>query len=79
MTNIIEKLPTLQDGAHPWISKLEEAFVEAQAAMGDIKRLLANLLGVPAMEEILEKAGLRRYAITSVHDADLFAASRGRM
>jgi len=27
----------------------------------------------------LEKAGLRRYAITAVHDADLFAAHRGRM
>jgi len=27
----------------------------------------------------LEKAGLRRYAITAVHDPELFAAHRGRM
>ncbi|XP_013886463.1 protein MNN4 [Austrofundulus limnaeus] len=44
----------------PWVSKLEEAFTGTQPAMGDIKRLLANLLGVPAMEELLQKAGLHR-------------------
>lgn len=58
MSDILEKLPTLQDEAHPWISKLEEIMIGTQPAIGDIKRLLVNLLGVPAMEEILEKAGL---------------------
>ncbi|KAI4874041.1 hypothetical protein NFI96_008902 [Prochilodus magdalenae] len=58
MSDILEKLPTLQEGAHPWISKLEELMVGRQPAVGDIKRLLANLLGVPAMGEILQKAGL---------------------
>ncbi|KAM3607523.1 uncharacterized protein V6R79_009164 [Siganus canaliculatus] len=61
MSDILEKLPILQDGAHPWISKLEEIMVGTHPAIGDIKRLLANLLGVPAMEEIFEKAGLTRY------------------
>ena len=79
MSNILEKLPTLQDGAHPWISKLEEIMVGEQPAMGDIKRLLANLLGVHAMEEILQKAGLNRYAGTAVNDSELFSASRGRV
>ncbi|KAI3374233.1 hypothetical protein L3Q82_006083 [Scortum barcoo] len=79
MSDILEKLPTLQDGAHPWISKLEEIMVGTQPAIGDIKRLLANLLGVPAMEEILLKAGLHRYVGTAVNDPELFAANRGRM
>ncbi|KAF0044772.1 hypothetical protein F2P81_003930 [Scophthalmus maximus] len=79
MSDILEKLPTLQDGAHPWISKLEEITVETQSAIGDIKRLLANLLGVPAMDKILQKAGLNRYVGTAVNDPELFAASRGRM
>ncbi|KAI4881961.1 hypothetical protein NFI96_008338 [Prochilodus magdalenae] len=76
MSDILEKLPTLQEGAHPWISKLEELMVGTQPAVGDIKRLLANLLGVPAMGEILQKAGLGRYVGTAVNDAELFAATR---
>ncbi|KAL6470559.1 hypothetical protein MHYP_G00216780 [Metynnis hypsauchen] len=79
MSDILEKLPTLQDGAYPWISKLEEIMVGTQPAIGDIKRLLANLLGVPAMEEILQKAGLDRYVGTAVNDPELFSAIRGRM
>ncbi|KAL6455123.1 hypothetical protein MHYP_G00364300 [Metynnis hypsauchen] len=79
MSDILEKLPTLQDGAYPWISKLEEIMVGTQPAIGDIKRLLANLLGVPAMEEILQKAGLKRYVGTAVNDPELFSVIRGRM
>ncbi|XP_049338481.1 uncharacterized protein LOC111191565 [Astyanax mexicanus] len=79
MSDVLEKLPTIQDGAYPWISKLEEIMVGTQPAIGDIKRLLANLLGVPAMEEILQKAGLDRYVGTAVNDPELFSAVRGRM
>ncbi|XP_075943359.1 uncharacterized protein LOC142946133 [Anarhichas minor] len=79
MSNILEKLPTLQDGAHPWISKLEEILVGEQPAMGDIKRLLANLVGIHAMGEILQKAGLNRYVGTAVNDSELFAANRGQV
>ncbi|KAI3367263.1 hypothetical protein L3Q82_008150 [Scortum barcoo] len=79
ISDILEKLPILQDGAHPWISKLDEVLVGTQPAMGDIKRLLASLLGVPAMEEVLVKAGLNRYVATAVNDPELFAANRGRM
>jgi len=53
--------------------------VGTQPATGDIKRLLANILGVPAMEEILQKAGLHRYVGTAVYDSELFAANRGRV
>lgn len=77
MTDVMDKLPSLQDGAYPWIAKLEEALVGTQPAMGDIKRLLASLLGVPAMEEVLERAGLQRYITTSIHNPELFAANRG--
>ncbi|KAI4896101.1 hypothetical protein NFI96_026134, partial [Prochilodus magdalenae] len=77
MTDIHEKLPTLQDGAHPWILKLEEILVGTQPAIGDIKRLLANLLGDPAMDEILQKAGLDRDVGTAVNDSELFSANRG--
>ena len=79
MSDIMEKLPILQDGGHPWISKLEEIMVGIQLAVGDIKRLLANILGVPAMEEILQRAMLGRYVETAVNDSELFAANRGRI
>lgn len=38
MSDILEKLPTLQDGANPWISKLKELLVGTQPAMGEIKK-----------------------------------------
>ena len=79
MSNILEKLPTLQDGAYPWISKLEEITVGTHLAMGDVKRLLANLLGITGMDEILQKAGLDRYVGTAANDSELFAASRGQV
>lgn len=77
MSDILEKLPTLQDGANPWISKLEELLVGTQPAMGDIKKLLVSLLGVSAMKEILQEAGLFCYAATAVNDPELFSAYRG--
>ncbi|KAI4884634.1 hypothetical protein NFI96_014245, partial [Prochilodus magdalenae] len=79
MSDILEKLPTHQDGAHPWILKLEEVLVGTQPAVGDIKRLLANLLGLPAIEEFLQKAGLDRYVGTAVNDPEQFSANRGRV
>ena len=79
MSDIFEKLPTLQDGAYPWISKLEEIMVGTYIAMGDVKKLLASLLGVTGMEEILQRAGLNRYVGTAVNDSELFVAHRGLM
>ena len=79
MSDILEKLPSLQDGAHPWISKLKEVLLGTQPATGDIKRLLASLLEVPAVEGILLKAGLNQYVMTTVNDPELFAASRDQM
>lgn len=77
MSEIRDKLPVLQEGGHPWTSKLDEALIGTQPGMGDIKRLLANIVGVSTMEEILVKAGLQRYVDTAVHDPELFAANRG--
>ncbi|KAE8282237.1 hypothetical protein D5F01_LYC19636 [Larimichthys crocea] len=68
MSDILEKLPTLQDGAHPWISKLEELMVGTHMAVGDIKKLLASLLGIAGMEELLQKAGLNRQRKEEVQD-----------
>jgi len=79
MSIIIEKLPIIQDGAHPWISKLDELLIGQLPAMGDIKKILANIVGVNVLGEILQKAGLNQYVGTSVNDSDLFAASRGQM
>ena len=79
MSAILEKLPVIEDGAHPWIAKLEQILVGDLPAMGDIKKLLANVVGIYSMEDILEKAGLNQYVGTSVNDSDLFAASRGRV
>ena len=53
--------------------------VGSQPAMSDIKRLPANILGVPAMEEILQTAGLNPFVRTSANDSELFAANRRRV
>lgn len=79
MSDILDKLPALQAGAHLWISKLEEISRGTQYTIGDIKRLLTNLIGIPAMEDIFQKARLNRYVGTAVHDLELLAASRSRL
>ena len=79
MSDVMEKLPTLQDGAYPWTSKMDELMVGTQFAMGGIKKLLANLIGIPAMGEILQRAGLNRYVGTAVNDVELFSANRARI
>lgn len=57
-----------------WIAELEELLVGTQPAMGDITKLLANLIGVPAMEEILQKVRLHCYIAAAVNDPELFTA-----
>lgn len=69
-------LPILQEGTHPWILKLEELLIGTQPAAEDIKRVLANLIGVSAMEELLQKAGTPRFIGTAVNDVELFSAHR---
>lgn len=53
--------------------------VGTQAAIGDIQRLLANLIGVPAMEDILQNAGRNWHVGAAVNEPELFAANRARM
>ncbi|TNN28254.1 hypothetical protein EYF80_061598 [Liparis tanakae] len=79
MLIIIEKLPIIQDGAHPWISKLDQLLIGQLPAVGDVKKILANIVGVGVLGENLQKAGLNQYVGTSVNDSDLFAAIRGKM
>ena len=72
MTDLVNQLPPLLEGAFPWISKLEQLTVGTQLAMADIKSLLALVVGVPAMDAVLERAGLRQYIDTKRNDGDLF-------
>lgn len=74
---ILEKLPTLQDGARPWISKLEELLVDKEPPVGDIKRMLTSVIEVPAMKRLLQTAGMIHFIATAVNDAELFYAYRG--
>lgn len=71
MSDIIEKLPILQDGTQPWFAKLEEVLTGTQPALGHMKKQ-----GVPGVEDHLERAGLHPHITTTVHDADLFPAYR---
>ena len=79
VTELTHRLPPLQEGAFPFISKLEQLLVGTQLAMADIKRLLALVVGVPEMEAIFTRAGLLRYIGSAVHDADLFVQHAPRL
>lgn len=76
VSDLFEKLPVLQEGVHPWISKFEELLVGTKPAMVHIKTPLANIIGVAAVVEVLQKSGIKRFVATARHSVDLLSAHK---
>ncbi|XP_036071017.1 uncharacterized protein LOC118599606 isoform X1 [Oryzias melastigma] len=78
LTGLVARLPDLHDGAAKWIRVFEEETVGKMLAIGDIKAVLAQILGVPTMENIIHKTG---YVWMKSHMADgtVFNAYRATM
>lgn len=55
LAGLIARLPQLDQGAGKWIRAFEEETVGKMLAIGDMKALLAQLLGTKKMEEIVQK------------------------
>ncbi|XP_056441066.1 uncharacterized protein LOC130378202 [Gadus chalcogrammus] len=58
LEGVISKLPNIHNGASKWIRTFEELTVGKLKAVGDLKALLARVLGLSKMESVLRNGGL---------------------
>ena len=58
LEGLILRLPNIHDGATKWIGTFEEHTVGKMLAVGDIKALLARVLGIAKMRSLLENGVL---------------------
>ncbi|XP_059909428.1 uncharacterized protein LOC132459063 [Gadus macrocephalus] len=58
LEGVISKLPNIHNGASKWIRTFEELTVGKLMAVGDLKALLARVLGLSKMESVLRNGGL---------------------
>ncbi|KAJ8349469.1 hypothetical protein SKAU_G00245990 [Synaphobranchus kaupii] len=79
MLGLVERLPDIHEGAGKWIRALEEETMGKLLAVGDLKALLARLLGMARMEEVLMKSGLQAAVNTPNLDGASFDQFRPAM
>lgn len=58
LEGLISRLPNINSGASKWIRMFEEYTVGKLLAVGDLKALLARVLGISKMEGVLQNGGL---------------------
>jgi hypothetical protein len=66
LEGVISKLPNIHNGAAKWIRTFEELTVGNLMAVGDLKALLARVLGLSKMESVLRNGGLD--IMDGIHD-----------
>ncbi|XP_014879953.1 uncharacterized protein LOC106941426, partial [Poecilia latipinna] len=54
LVGLVSRLPDIHNGAGRWIRALEEETVGKILALGDIKAILAKVVGIPTMQNILK-------------------------
>ncbi len=74
LEGLIARLPDVHEGAGKWIKTFEEETMGKLLAVGDIKALLARILGGTKMEEILQASDLERAADSCYMDGTVFDA-----
>ncbi|KAJ8356711.1 hypothetical protein SKAU_G00195050 [Synaphobranchus kaupii] len=79
MLGLVERLPDIHEGAGKWIRAIEEETMGKLLAVGDLKALLARLLGMARMEEVLMKSGLQAAVNTPYLDGASFDQFRPAM
>ena len=73
---IASELPPLHEGAYAWSIKFDVLLKGVQLTMYDFKGLISWLVGMYALDHILNRAGLQRYIGTTVNDGDRFEPCR---
>lgn len=63
LEGLIARLPDVHEGAGKWIQTSEEETIGKLLAVGDIKAILAKILGGTKLEEILQASDLERAVI----------------
>ena len=58
MEGVLSRLPNIYNGGSQWIRTFEELTVGRLIAVGDLKALLARVLGLAKMESVLRNGGL---------------------
>ncbi|XP_072559523.1 uncharacterized protein [Paramormyrops kingsleyae] len=76
LEGLILRLPVLAEGAGKWIKAFEEETMGQLLAVGDIKAVLACVLGADRMERLLRSSGLVAATGTPVNDACHFDGYR---
>nr|XP_055069903.1 uncharacterized protein LOC129450891 [Misgurnus anguillicaudatus] len=79
LETIINLLPSLRDGAGPWIGALEKETQGTRLAVGDIKALLAKITSLREMEDVLWSAGMGQSVVSSDFDGQALDCYRGRL
>ncbi len=76
LEGLVTHLPDIHKGAGKWIKVFEEETVGKLFAVGDIKALLAKIMGGAKMEEILQASNLNRAVDSHYMDGTVFDAYR---
>lgn len=76
LQSLLSSLPDINEGAGQWIRTLEEETCGKMLALGDIKALLARLMGAERMRELFERARLQGVAGNPLTDGVCFDAYR---
>ncbi len=73
---LVTRLPDIHEGAGKWIKVLQEQTMGKLLAVGDIKSLLAKIMGGAKMEEIIQASDLNRAVDSHYMDGTIFDAFR---
>ncbi len=76
LEGLVTRLPDIHEGAGKWIKVFEEETMGKLLAVGDIKALLAKIMGGAKMEEILLASNLNRAVHSHYMDGTVFDAFR---
>ncbi len=76
LEGLVTRLPDIHEGAGKWIKVFKEETMGKLLAVGDIKALLAKIMGGAKMEEILQASNLDRAVDSHYMDGTVFDAFR---
>ncbi|KAI2661171.1 Gag polyprotein [Labeo rohita] len=76
LEGLVTRLPDMHEGAGKWIRVFEEETMGKLLAVGDIKALLAKIIGGAKMEEILQASGLERAVNSHYIDGTVYDVFR---
>lgn len=79
LEGLVSGLPDLHEGAQKWILDFDEKTLGRLLALGDVKALLARVIGQRAMEDVMTQTGLGFQAVNVTSDGIEFNPHRNRL